>query len=119
VYLQRYVHPDLRIESTSDCKDSPKKLNFLTATAFEGCDIYQNDGVTYVCADGKKRSTRLEIHCQIPQIINRIRDSQYRDRAYLFYAEPFTKNCKTKDLFLKKTEEEIKEAEDTSPRIKK
>jgi hypothetical protein len=125
VYLQRYVHSDLRIESTSDCKDSPKKLNFLTATAFEGCDIYQSDGVSYVCADGKKRSTRLEIHCQIPQIINRIRDSKYKDRAYLFYAEPFTKNCNTKDSFLKKTEKEIKEAEKLlkdmnkiSPRIK-
>jgi AraC-like DNA-binding protein len=125
VYLQRYIHPDLRIESTSDCKDSPKKLNFLTVTAFEGCDIYQSDGVSYVCAAGKKRSTRLEIHCQIPQIINRIRDSKYRDRAYLLYVELFTKNCNTKDSLLKKTEEEIKEAEKLlkdirkiSPRIK-
>ena len=61
-YLKRYIHKDLKIETVKDCSQTPKRINFLTATAFEGCDIYQETGVTYICADGNRINTRLEIH---------------------------------------------------------
>jgi hypothetical protein len=110
-YLNKYVHPDLKIESTTDCGEGEKKkkLTFVTATAFEGCDIYQREGVIYICADGTKTNTRLEIHTKIPQIVNRIRNSIYKDKAYLLYTEPLTKDCQTKREFLSKTKEEIEE----------
>lgn len=98
-YLKKYANKELCIESTSDCKINPKKLNFITAKAFEGCDIEQSNGVTYICADGRKKHTRLEIHTKIPQIVNRIRDSKYKDVAYLLYTTSFTRDCKTKEEF--------------------
>lgn len=99
-YVKRNGHPGLSIGSTGDCANSPKKLNFLTSKAFEGCDIYDRVGVTYVIADGQKKYTRLEIHTQIPQIVNRIRNSKYRDVAHLLFTESFTKDARTKEEFL-------------------
>lgn len=98
-YLKKYANKDLTIGSTSDCKRDPKKINFVTAKAFEGCDIEQSNGVTYICADGRKKHTRLEIHTKIPQIVNRIRDSKYKEVAYLLYTTSFTRDCKTKEDF--------------------
>jgi hypothetical protein len=110
--LNTYIHPDLKIESTVDCGEGEKKrkINFVTATAFEGCDIYQREGVTYVCANRSKTNTKLEIHTKIPQIVNRIRNSIYKDKAYRLYTEPLTKGCQTKKEFLSKTRKEIAKA---------
>jgi len=98
-YLKKYANNALFIESTKDCKINPKKITFVTAKAFEGCDIEQEEGVTYICADGRKKHTRLEIHTKIPQIVNRIRNSKYKDTAYLLYTTSFTRDCKTKEEF--------------------
>ncbi|MCB1711423.1 MAG: DEAD/DEAH box helicase family protein [Candidatus Riesia sp.] len=98
-YLKKYANKDLTISSTYECKNDPRKINFVTAKAFEGCDIEQSSGVTYICADGRKKHTRLEIHTKIPQIVNRIRDSKYKDVAYLLYTTSFTRDCKTKEEF--------------------
>ena len=100
-YLKKYANNALFIESTKDCKINPKKITFVTAKAFEGCDIEQEEGVTYICADGRKKHTRLEIHTKIPQIVNRIRNSKYKDTAYLLYTTSFTRDCKTKGEFKK------------------
>lgn len=112
-YLKRYAHKDLSIESTHDCRINPKKITFVTAKAFEGCDIIQEEGVTYICADGKKKHTRLEIHTKIPQIVNRIRNSKYKETAYLLYTTSFTKDCRTKEefkVFIEKEMRDTKEA---------
>lgn len=108
-YLKKYAHKDLFIESTHDCRINPKKITFVTAKAFEGCDIIQEEGVTYICADGKKKHTRLEIHTKIPQIVNRIRNSKYKETAYLLYTTSFTKDCRTKEEFKAFIEKEMKD----------
>jgi hypothetical protein len=84
--LQKYIHESLKIETVPDSVKTLKKVNFVTAIAFEGCDIYQKTAVGYICADGSKVSTKLEIHTKITQIFNRIRDSTYKDKAFSLVA---------------------------------
>lgn len=37
--------------------DPVKKINFYTSTSFEGCDIYDENGVTFIVSDGNKSHT--------------------------------------------------------------
>jgi hypothetical protein len=91
--------------------DSPHKINFLTSKAFDGTDIWDKDGVTYVCADGKKKHTRVEIHTKLAQIVNRIRDSKYKDTVNLLYCKSYIGCGMDKESFLKNAERELKKAE--------
>ena len=106
-YIQKYVHKDLIIENVTT---DPKKLNFLTAKAFEGCDIFDEDGVTYVCADARKKHTRLEIHTKIPQIVNRIRNSKYNEEVYLLYTKSFISTNGSKSEYLKQINANVAKA---------
>jgi hypothetical protein len=62
-----------------------KKINFCTSTAFEGSDIYCEDGVTYIISDGFRTHTKYDILTTIPQIVGRIRNSIYKNKVNLFY----------------------------------
>lgn len=62
-----------------------KKINFCTSTAFEGSDIYCEDGVTYIISDGFRTHTKYDILTTIPQIVGRIRNSVYKNKVNLFY----------------------------------
>lgn len=108
-YLKRFVDPDMNIESVST---TPKKLNFLTAKAFEGCDIYDEQGVTYVCADACKRHSRVEIHTKLPQIVNRIRNSTYNEEVYLLYTESFIKVTSSKEAYIQYIKEALEKAKE-------
>lgn len=90
-----------------DVFDEPHKINFLTSKCFEGCDILDKDGVTYVCADGKKKHTRVEIHTKLAQIVNRIRDSRYKDTVNLLYSKSYIGGAIDKETFLKNSEREL------------
>jgi hypothetical protein len=57
--------------------DAPKKINFLTSTAFEGSDIYDEEGKIYVISDNTYTHTLLDISTSIQQISGRIRNSKY------------------------------------------
>lgn len=61
--------------------DAPKKINFLTSTTFEGCDIFDENGVTYIVSDKYRKHTLLDISTSVQQIIGRIRDSKYKGRV--------------------------------------
>ena len=106
-YIQKYVHKDLIIENVTT---EPKRLNFLTAKAFEGCDIFDEEGITYVCADAKKKHTRLEIHTKIPQIVNRIRNSKYNEEVYLLYTKSFITTNGSKSQYLRQVAESVEKA---------
>ena len=90
-----------------DVYDEPHKINFLTSKCFDGCDIQDKDGVTYVCADGKKKHTRVEIHTKLAQIVNRIRDSRYKDTVNLLYSKSYIGGAIDKETFLKNSEREL------------
>lgn len=53
----------------------PKKINFYTATAWAGCDIFDKNGITLVIADSTKATTMMDISTTYIQIIGRIRDA--------------------------------------------
>lgn len=114
-YIKKYVHVSLEIE---DVTTKPKKLNFITARSFEGCDIYDEDGVTYICADGKKKHTRLEIHTKIPQIINRIRNSKYNHTVYLLYKTAYIPTNMSLVEYIKYIEEQVAKAKRQVDEIK-
>ena len=58
-----------------------KKLNFLTSTTYEGCDIEDPLGKTYIIVSSKRNSTALTNHILVPQICGRLRNSKYKLEA--------------------------------------
>jgi hypothetical protein len=54
-----------------------KRVHLYTSVAFEGADIYDEDGVSYVAIDCRKSNTKLDMCITIPQIAGRIRNSKY------------------------------------------
>ena len=62
-----------------------KKVNFYTATAFEGCDIYDEEGKNFIVTDGNKNCTKIDIVTVLPQIIGRVRNSVYNNTVDLIY----------------------------------
>ena len=70
----------------STVSDIPKKVNFMTSTVFEGSDIFDTEGITYIVSDGKKPHTKYDIMTTIPQIIGRIRDTQYKHWAKVIFS---------------------------------
>jgi len=53
-----------------------KKLNFITSTAFEGSDFYDENGKIYIISDGSRSHTKIDILTQLHQIAGRIRNSK-------------------------------------------
>ena len=58
-------------------------INFYTSTAFEGCDISDANGVSYVVVDAEREHTAIDIYTTLPQIIGRIRDTRYKNQCTL------------------------------------
>jgi len=59
--------------------DPPCKINFYTSTCFEGCDIFDEQGRTYIISNGRNQNTLYDISTLFVQIIGRIRNSAYKD----------------------------------------
>lgn len=59
--------------------DSPKRINLLTSTCFEGVDFYDTDGKIYIVSDGSKAHTLTDISTSFQQIAGRIRDTKHWD----------------------------------------
>jgi hypothetical protein len=73
----------------SKSSDIPKRINFLTSSAFEGCDIYDPEGRTIIVTDGAKTHTLLDIEMQIVQIIGRIRNTKYTNEIYHIFSKRY------------------------------
>lgn len=65
--------------------DLPKKINLLTSTAFEGSDIYDENGKIYIISDITYKNTLLDISTAVQQIAGRIRNSKYIGIIYHLY----------------------------------
>ncbi|KAA6314505.1 hypothetical protein EZS27_034885, partial [termite gut metagenome] len=57
-----------------------KLINFYTSTAFEGCDIYDENGRVFIVSDNYKKQTLLDVSTLIVQICGRIRNSKYNTK---------------------------------------
>tara|TARA_R110000744_G_scaffold191666_2_gene310828 strand:- start:874 stop:2946 length:2073 start_codon:yes stop_codon:yes gene_type:complete len=86
--------------------DTLRGINFYTSTAFEGCDIYDKDGKTYVVVDADREQTAIDIYTTLPQIIGRIRDTKHRNRCTLII-DPSNKYRQTPEEFEESTREQV------------
>lgn len=73
------------------------KLNFYTSTMFEGADIYDEHGKTYIIINGLRDYTKIDFFVLIPQICGRLRNSQYNQSINILLSNvPEVASC-TKD----------------------
>lgn len=70
-----------QIESTST---PVKTINFYTSTCFEGCDIYDEYGRTFIICDPYRPNTLIDIQTSMRQICGRIRKTKYEGVAIIW-----------------------------------
>jgi hypothetical protein len=76
-----------------------KKINFYTSTCFEGCDIYDEDAMSYVIVDGGKNTTKIDIITTLPQIVGRIRDSKNKNSISILFTPSTFPSHTTEDEY--------------------
>ena len=72
--------------ANSSTFSAPKKINFLTSTAFEGSDIYDEEGRIFIISDSNAAHSLLDISTSIQQIAGRIRNSKYMGEIVHLYS---------------------------------
>ena len=87
-----------------------RKINFYTSTCFEGCDIYDKNGVTFIVSDGNKAHTLLDISTLFTQICGRLRDSKYKGEIIHVYSTTKYSREVTLDEFVASTKKVLAEA---------
>lgn len=88
----------------------PCKINFYTSTCFEGCDIFDKVGRTYIVSDGTATHSMLDISTTIRQIAGRIRDTQYKEITHIYSKSRYGRDV-SYEQFKASTEQEIDKAE--------
>lgn len=78
-----------KLDGYNICKPSDMscKINFYTSTCFEGCDIFDKEGKTYIVSDGNNPNTLYDISTLFIQIIGRLRDSEYKYEVEHIYTK--------------------------------
>lgn len=90
--------------------DSVKTINFYTSTCFEGCDIHDKNGRTFIVCDPNKTNTLLDISTSMLQICGRIRDSKYKDEMTLIFNTTRYEDAATIEDYEAKIKKEVSEA---------
>lgn len=75
-----------------------RRINFLTATAFEGADIFDENGESIVVMTSKGY-TALSIFTTLPQIFGRIRNTKHNKNVYVYYYYDKEKKENSEDVF--------------------
>jgi len=101
---------DYAIEMPSD---PIKKVNFYTSTAFEGCDIFDKFGRTYIVSEATKAHTLVDISTLFIQICGRIRDSKYNTEVFHIHSTTRYSEDLTLDEFIART----KQTENTAVKL--
>ena len=101
---QKKLGLDYPIATTTD---PIKQINFYTSTSFEGCDIYDTDGRTYIVSDKTKSHTLLDISTLIIQICGRIRDSHYQTHITHIFSETRYSHFTTFEEFKESSKKQI------------
>ena len=95
---------------SSTC-DPVKTINFYTSTCFEGCDILDTKGRTFIVCDPNRKNTLLDISTSMLQICGRIRDSEFKNDMVIIYNTTRYEKEDTLDAFETRVQEEISKAE--------
>lgn len=106
---QNKLGENFKIATTTD---QIKPVNFYTSTCFEGSDIYDENGRTYIVSDKCKSHTLLDISTLIIQICGRIRDSKYKTQIHHIYSETRYRNFISLDEFKSSSIKQIQETKD-------
>ena len=75
---------EFKIETAND---PVKTFNFYTSTCFEGQDIFDENGRTFIVSEPYKNHTKMDVMTSLLQICGRIRDSKYRHEINQVYSE--------------------------------
>ena len=75
---------EFKIETAND---PVKMFNFYTSTCFEGQDIFDENGRTFIVSEPYKNHTKMDVMTSLLQICGRIRDSKYRTEINQIYSE--------------------------------
>lgn len=95
-----------------DTTSKVKKINFYTSTSFEGCDIYDQQGRTYIVSDKQRSHTLLDISTLIIQICGRIRDSRYKLEVSHIFTETRYNKFLSLDEFKESTQRQLNDTKD-------
>lgn len=76
-----------------------KRITFVTSTAFEGSDFFDENGVTYIISDGRKVHTKLDITTQVSQIVGRIRNSKYNNTVNMLWIHSPIGECLSEEEY--------------------
>ena len=96
------------ISSTSD---PVRMFNLYTSTAFEGCDIYDERGRTFIVSDPYKTHTMPDISTSFIQITGRIRNSIYNGEVIHLYGTTGNHKTVSPEEFERVTWETVKKTE--------
>lgn len=108
IKIQKHLGKQYNIEFTTD---PLKRITFCTATLFEGSDLYDEDGITYVITDGTKDFTKYDVLTTLPQIIGRLRNSKYKDNVYVILTPSYYFSYTSVKEFEKEIRNQLKKAE--------
>ena len=93
-----------RLLNCENINSSIKRINFYTATCFEGVDIYDPIGKTIVVSDSNVSTTMVDISTLFIQICGRLRDSIYKDQVTFIVNSHSHRYCKYSSFELFKTD---------------
>ena len=96
------------ISSTSD---PVRMFNLYTSTAFEGCDIFDDRGRTFIVSEPYKTHTMPDIATSFIQIAGRIRNSIYNGEVIHLYGTTGNHKTVSPDEFERVTWETVKKTE--------
>ena len=65
--------------------DEVRQFNFYTSTAFEGCDIFDENGVNIIVSSPYLPYTLLDIRTTVRQVCGRVRNSKYKNEVHYIY----------------------------------
>lgn len=103
----------LGIYSISTNQDPVRTFNFYTSTCFEGQDIFDEQGRTFIVSEPRKDHTKVDVMTSLLQICGRVRDSIYKTEINQFYAESEYKDVSLEE-FKKGIQEKMKDAEEAA-----
>ncbi|MBQ8070452.1 MAG: hypothetical protein IJ202_06355 [Bacteroidales bacterium] len=92
--------------------DDPKLFNFYTSTCFEGQDIMDENGMTFIVSDSLKQHTMMDISTSFVQICGRIRNSRYRNRITQIYSTSRYRKAISAEEYEKETMEKLERTQE-------
>ena len=108
----------LGIYSIASNPDPVKTFNFYTSTCFEGQDIFDKNGRTFIVSEPHKDHTKVDVMTSLLQICGRVRDSNYKTEINQFYAQSEYKDVSLEE-FKKSIMSNLKEAEEAAELLDK